>query len=74
MNGHSQGKTRTDDGAGDPARAVTRAARRQPPAKKYQWWLFPMIRNIFRLMAAKRHSCHGRKVRMKTVNRVGFVA
>ncbi|HEY4896097.1 MAG TPA: hypothetical protein VII01_08400 [Solirubrobacteraceae bacterium] len=38
------------------------------------WWLRRMIPIIFRLIAAKRHICHGGNVRMNTVNLVGFVA
>lgn len=33
-----------------------------------------MIRNIFRLITAKRTSCQGRKVRRRTVKGVGFGA
>jgi len=33
-----------------------------------------MIRIIFRLMRANRQSCHGTKVRRKSVHRVGRVA
>jgi len=38
------------------------------------WWLRRMIPIIFTLIAAKRQACHGRNVRMNTVNLVGFVA